>query len=171
MKTLIRNFIAVMAFMIIGHVAVVAQEDEPSFKIEATQTGYIATATDSSDFAIVVEPNGAAYLAFRNLQAESLQAVAVAQSRCTGEVTEVEILEYASYDYARGILFIQITSDINTTDKAIKDNILLNHLKGSDGELIAVPDLPDLSLVLYYICNSACEECGFTKPSCDTKRL
>ena len=60
MKKFIKNFIAVMAFMVAGHYAVIGQEDL-SFKIEVTSGGFIATATDTSDFAVVLEPDGGSY--------------------------------------------------------------------------------------------------------------
>lgn len=170
MKTLIKYVALVICLMVVGHFAVTGQE-QPSFKIEETASGWIATKSDSSNFAIVLEVDGGSYMAFRGVPEAALNGTAVLQKRCTGEVIKLPLADYAQYDHTRGIMFIQMTSDINSTLLAINDYTTLNSITDSEGEPLFVPDLPNLSLTLYYLANGACEECGFVKPACDTTKL
>ena len=170
MKTLIKYVLLVVCLMVVGHFAVTGQE-QPSFKIEETASGWIATQNDSSDFAIVLEIDGGSYMAFRGVTEATLNGTAVLQKRCTGEVLKLPLADYAQYDHTRGIMFIQMTNDINSTLLAINDYTILNSIIDEEGKALIVPDLPNLSLTLYYLANGACEECGFVKPACDTSKL
>ena len=165
MKTLIRNFIAVMAFMILGHFAVVAQV--------TTQVGDLfITTVDESDTvktSILIEAStGRMLVGFMGADSSFKSGTMKVRFNCFDEIVDLDYTPAGHY--REGVLLIEITASAQEIQKYLLDNADILSVTSSSGKTLKA-EMPNTSDVVYKVVNGICPECGFTKPSCDTKRL
>ena len=165
MKTLIKNFIAVMAFMILGHFAVVAQV--------TTQDGtFYVTTTDGSDttqFAVIVDAaTGKFFVGFNGANPSFKSGTIKVRFNCSEEIVNIDYTDFGQY--GEGTLIIQITENPQEIEKYLRDNADILSVTSSTGEVLKA-ELTNTAEVVYKVCDEICPQCEFTKPDCNYTKL
>lgn len=165
MKTLIKNVIAVLAFMILGHFAVTAQ-------VTVEDGTYLITTIDNSDTAthaiILDAATGRVFVGFRGADSTFKSGTIQVKDNCTDEVRSVDYTNYSSY--GEGNLIIQITDNPKEIVVFLRDNVTLSSVTSSTGKVIEA-NLGSTSLRVYELADQVCPDCEFVKPDCKYTKL
>lgn len=161
MKTLIKNVIAVLAFMILGHFAVTAQ-------VITTDSSFVyvtANEMDNSDYSTIIGKDGSVYIAFRQAGSEFAKGVLTIEDNCNGLTEE---FDYSNNAFVKwdGTLVIQITESVRGIIILLDQNISVKSVKSNTTGATIKPELPNLSKVVYEVVNDLCPQCEFEKPEC-----
>lgn len=161
MKTLIKNVIAVLAFMILGHFAVTAQviTADSSFV-------YVTEAEmDYAEYSTIIGRDGSVYVAFRQAGKEYASGTITIKDNCNG-ITDT--FDYTNNGFVKpdGTLVIQITESVRGIVILLDQNISIVNVKSNSSGAEIEPALPNLSKIVYNVVNDMCPQCEFEEPTC-----